>query len=442
MMAFRTRRDDLDFMPDVEAASRRSANRFAFLLTVFVFVAVGTLLAWAAHAMLDEITRGEGRVVPSSRIQVIQNLEGGILAGIMVREGDIVEKGRVLLRIENTAAETNYRESRSRYLALLAGIARAEAELSERPISFPDAVLKEAPAAAADQRALFLTRKQQLDAETNVARAQAEQRLQEIAELRSRQKQLERTLAISREEHSITKPLVDKGVMSRVELLRLERGISSLEGEISTVHLSIPRAQSAMREAEERIRGTRLSFRNQATEVLNRQRNELQPLIETMFASKDRVSRTEVRSPVRGTVKDIMMNTVGGVIRPGENIMEIVPLDDTLLIEARIRPADIAFMRPDQAAAIKITAYDYSIYGGLDARVTRISADTIEDDRGERFYRVYLRTDKNALAHRGAQLPIIPGMTASVEILTGEKSVLDYLLKPILKARERALRER
>ncbi|MHA1108723.1 MAG: HlyD family type I secretion periplasmic adaptor subunit [Alphaproteobacteria bacterium] len=442
MFGFRTRRDDLDFMPDVEAAARRSANRFAFLLTIFVFVAVGTLLAWAAQAMLDEVTRGEGRVVPSSRTQVIQNLEGGILAGINVREGDIVARGSLLLRIENKAAETSYREARSRSLSLLAGIARAEAELAERPIVFPDSVLKDAPATAADQRALLRARRQQLDAEINVATAQAAQRRQEIAELNSRRKQLAKTLAITREEYDISRPLVAKGVLSRVSLLRLERDMSKMEGEFNSVRLSIPRAQSAMREAEERIRGTRLAFRNQATESLNRLRSELQPLVETMIAGKDRVRRTEVRSPVRGTVKDIMMNTIGGVIRPGENIMEIVPLDDTLLIEARIRPSDIAFLRPKQAAAIKITAYDYSIYGGLDATVERISADTIEDERGERFYRVYLRTAKNVLVRDGIQLPIIPGMTASVDILTGEKSVLDYLLKPILKARERALHER
>lgn len=441
-MAFGARRDDLDFMPDVEAAARRSANRFAFVLTIFVFVAVGTLLAWAAHAMLDEITRGDGRVVPSSRIQVIQNLEGGILASVMVREGDIVEKGGLLARIENTVAQTTYRESRSRYLALLARIARFEAELSERPILFPDAVLKEAEAFANDQRALFHARKQQLDAEINVARAQAEQRRHEIVELESRQKQLARTLAITREEYAITKPLVDTGVMSRVTLLRLERELSTLKGEFDTVRLSIPRARSAVREAEERIRGTGLAFRNQATEALNRQRSELQPLIELMIRGKDRVTRTEVRSPVRGTVKDIKLSTIGGVIRPGQDIMEIVPLDDTLLIEARIRPADIAFLWPKQAATVKITAYDYSIYGGLDARVERISADTIEDEHGERFYRVYLRTARNSLRRNGVNLPIIPGMTASVEILTGEKSVLDYLLKPILKARERALRER
>jgi adhesin transport system membrane fusion protein len=275
-----------------------------------------------------------------------------------------------------------------------------------------------------------------------VATAQAEQRRQEIAELQSRRDALARTLAITREEYDITKPLVAKGVISRISLLRLERELSSIGGELDTVRLGIPRARSAMREAEQRVRGTRFAFRNQATEALNRQRGELRSVTETMAAGADRVARTEVRSPVRGTVKDIKMNTIGGVIRPGEDIMEIVPLGDTLLIEARIRPADIAFLRPQQGAAIKITAYDYSIYGGLDARVERISADTIEDDRGERFYRVYLRTVRNALEHNGAQLPIIPGMTASVEIMTGQKSVLDYLLKPILKARERALRER
>ena len=275
-----------------------------------------------------------------------------------------------------------------------------------------------------------------------MAKAQADQRRQEIAELRSRRKQSEKTLAITREEHRITEPLVAEGVMSKITLLRLDREISTFEGELEAARLGIPRAHKALEEARERIRAVRIAFTAEATESLNLQRAELEPLAETMSAGADRVTRTEVRSPVRGTVKDIKLSTIGGVIRPGQDIMEIVPLDDTLLIEARVRPADIAFLRPDQPAAVKITAYDYSIYGSLKSRVERISADTIEDERGDRFYRVRLRTETNSFMRNGVRLPIIPGMTATVEIMTGEKSVLDYLLKPILKAKERALRER
>ena len=441
-MVSRRKRDDFEFMPDVEAAARRGASRFAFLLTALSVLAVAALVGWADRAVLDEITRGDGRVVPSSRTQIIQNLEGGILAAVQVREGDIVEKGDVLVRIENKAAQTAYRETRSRYLTLVARIARLEAELAGRAITFPKAVLEEAPAAIADQKALFVARRQRLDSEVRMAKAQADQRRQEIVELRSRRKQSEKTLAITREEHRITEPLVAEGVMSKITLLRLDREISTFEGELEAARLGIPRAHKALEEARERIRAVRIAFTAEATESLNLQRAELKPLAETMSAGADRVTRTEVRSPVRGTVKDIKLSTIGGVIRPGQDIMEIVPLDDTLLIEARVRPADIAFLRPDQPAAVKITAYDYSIYGSLKSRVERISADTIEDERGDRFYRVRLRTETNSFMRNGVRLPIIPGMTATVEIMTGEKSVLDYLLKPILKAKERALRER
>jgi adhesin transport system membrane fusion protein len=218
-----------------------------------------------------------------------------------------------------------------------------------------------------------------------------------------------------------------------------------LGGELSTVRQTIPRLKTAAEEAEQRIEELILTKKAEVSSELNQAKAELKSVTETLFAGTDRVRRTEVRSLVRGTVKELKHNTVGGVIRPGEDIVEIVPLDDTLLIEAKIRPADIAFLRPGQEATVKITAYDFSIYGGLTAKLERISADTIRDDedqRGERFYRAYLRTDRNTLAHHGEELPIIPGMTATVEILTGKKSVLDYVLKPILKARDRALTER
>jgi len=260
--------------------------------------------------------------------------------------------------------------------------------------------------------------------------------------MESRSKQLRRSLELAREEKAITEPLVRNGVMPRVDLIRIERQLSDLKGEIDTIGLSIPRLRSAVKEAEQRIEEVQLSAKSEITNELNRARAELKSVRETLFAGRDRVTRTEVRSPVHGTIKEIKHTTVGGVIRPGEDILEIVPLDDRLLIEARIRPTDIAFLRPSQQAIIKVAAYDFSIYGGLKAKVEHISADTIRDDKGDSFYRVYLRTEKNTLAHQGNELPIIPGMTTTVEVLTGKKSVLDYLLKPILKARERALRER
>ncbi len=437
--------EDLRYMPDVEAAVRRRGNRFAYALTVMTFVFIVTMFIWAHFAVLDEVTRGEGTVIPSSKTQVIQNLEGGILAEVLVREGDIVEKGDILVRIDNTAAQANFRDLQSQYFVLLASIARMEAELESRELVIPEEVLQEAPTAAANQTALFRLRQDQLRAQIRVLQSQAAQRKQEIKEMRSRSHQLQRSLDLAQQELAITQPLVSKGVLPRLDLIRIQREMTELEGERSSIRLAIRRLVNAVAEAEQRIEELVLATKAEVSNELNQARAEFNSVTETLFAGKDRVVRTEVRSLVRGTIKDIKHNTVGGVIRPGEDILEIVPLDDTLLIEAKIRPADIAFLRPGQEATVKITAYDFSIYGGLTAKLERISADTIRDDedqRGERFYRAYLRTDRNTLVHHGEELPIIPGMTATVEILTGKKSVLDYVMKPILKARDRALRER
>lgn len=436
-------RNDLEFVPDVAAAAKRRGHRFAYLLSMMTLLFFVVFVVWANFASLDEVTRGEATIVPSSKTQVIQNLEGGILAEILVREGDIVEQGDVLVRIDNTSAQANFRDVRSQYLALTARISRLRAELEDaKEIDFPEEVLNEAPEAARDEQSLFAARQAQFAAQRSVLKSQSSQRRQEVQEVKSRRTQLNRNLELAREEYSITQPMVAKKLMPKVDLLRVQREIADLEGQLSTIRSTIPRLQSAVNEADQRVNEFDLTSKAEISNELNVSRAEQKSAQELLFAGEDRVTRTEVRSQVRGTIKELKRNTVGGVIRPGEDILEIVPLDDSLLVEARIRPADIAFLRPGQEATIKVTAYDFSIYGGLAAKLERISADTIKDEEGESFYRVYLRTDQNTLGHHDAELPIIPGMTTQVEILTGEKTVLDYILKPILKARDRALRER
>ena len=416
-----SRQEDLFFMPDVHAAARRRGHRFAGLLTVLTLAFVGIMGVWAHYAVLDEVTRGEGRVVPSSKVQIIQNLEGGILAEILVREGDIVQADDILVRIDNSAAQANFRDLQSQYYSLQATVERLDAEQQGRDMKISDELRTNAPVAVADQESLFDFRRRQMEAQISVLQSQASQRSQEIAEMESRSKQLRRSLELAREEKAITEPLVRNGVMPRVDLIRIERQLSDLKGEIDTIGLSIPRLRSAVKEAEQRIEEVQLSAKSEITNELNRARAELKSVRETLFAGRDRVTRTEVRSPVHGTIKEIKHTTVGGVIRPGEDILEIVPLDDSLLIEARIRPTDIAFLRPSQQAIIKVAAYDFSIYGGLKAKVEHISADTIRDDKGDSFYRVYLRTEKNTLTQQRNQLPIIPGMTTTVEVQTAKK---------------------
>lgn len=435
--------DTLDYMPEVEAAIRRRGSRFAYLLSVLIIIFVAIAVLWARVAVLDEVTRGEGQVIPSSRTQVIQNLEGGILSDILVRENQIVEKGDILVRVDNVQAASDFEDKKQQYVATKIAIARAQAEIDgKKTLDFPAELTKVAPQIVADQLRYFETRKEQLRANISVLNLQRDQRRQEIGELRSRRGQLSNSLKLAREQRDIAKKLSDRNVYPRVEFLKLEREVKDLEGEIRTLNLSIPRATVAFKEAEERIKADEQRFRAETVNEQNQLRITLKSLEQIVLSGQDRVKRTEVRAPVRGTIKQIYLNTVGGVIKPGESIMEVVPLDDTLLIQANIRPADIAFLRPGLKATVKITAYDFSIYGGLDGKLEQISADTIEDEKGESFYHIFLRTNENTLVHQGKDLPIIPGMTAQVEILTGQKTVFAYLMKPILKARDEALKER
>lgn len=440
--AARPRRDDADFIPGRSGAQLQGPRAFAHLLLVVIAAFFVFFFTWASWATLEEVTRGAGRVIPSSQVQVVQNLEGGIVAEIRVREGEIVERGQVLLRIDNVRAASDLREGRKRYLALLGALARLRAEVEETGIAFPPEVVAEAREVAQNERDLYNARQEALQSELAILRDQAEQREQELAELRTRLAQLTRSHALAAEELKITEPLAASRVVPRIELLRLQRQVNDLEGEMETTRLAVPRIEAALREAHRRIEERVLSFRAQAQRELTTVQGEASALAEGVTAAADRVERTEVRSPMRGTIKQVLVSTVGGVIQPGADLVEIVPLEDTLLVEARVRPADIAFLRPGQAAVVKVTAYDFSIYGGLDGVVEDISADTIADEQGESFYRIRVRTFDNALYRAGEPLPIIPGMTTQVDILTGEKTVMDYLLKPILRAQERALRER
>jgi len=435
--------EDLLFMSEVDAAIHRKGSSIAFVLTLVIGLMLIIFVLWAHFTVLDEVTRGLGQVIPSQKVQMIQNLEGGILQEIAVQENQIVNQGDILIRIDNAMAASQYRDAFTKAAELEAAIVRLNAEIEDSSeIVFSDQFKEADPQILEDQKSIFRAHRQQLQAELNVLQSQHSQRQQEITEMQSRKEQLERSLVLAKQQRDIAKPLLDQGIYPRVEYLTVERDISSLQGDIDALRLAIPRIRQAANEASRRIEQRRAEVKAQALDEKNSHRGELKSLQEIMSAGEDRVTRTDVRSPVRGTIKQINLNTLGGVVRPGESILEIVPLDDTLLIEARIRPADIAFLHPGQKAMVKITAYDFSIFGGLEGVVEAISADTIEDDKGESFFKVKLRTKKNAITYRNEELPIIPGMTASIDILTGKKSVLAYLLKPILRAKQNAMRER
>jgi adhesin transport system membrane fusion protein len=435
-------RDVATMMRDVVAAERLRPHGLAHVLLLAVAAFLVVFLIWASGAVLDEVTRAPGRVIPSRQIQIVQNLEGGIVAAILAREGQVVEEGEVLMRIENIRAASDYRERRARYLALLGSGARLRAEVAGVPLELPANLAQEAPLLAANEQALFEQRARRLADEVAILERQAEQRSQELLELRSRLARLERSLELARERLALNEPLARQRVVARADFLALQQQVNDLAGEVELARLAVPRVETALREAEQRIASARSVFRAEAQRELNVVEAELTGLREVVLAGEDRVRRTEVRSPVRGTVKQLRVNTIGGVVQPGADLVEIVPLDDTLLVEAQVRPPDIAFIRPGLRATVKITAYDFAIYGGLAGTVEDISADSIVNEKGESFYRVRVRTDEDSLPGRGARLPIIPGMTAEIDVLTGKRTVLHYLLKPLLRARERALTER
>ena len=439
-------RADLEFMNDTVAVDMDPAHPAGHLILLAVATLMVVALLWAALAKVDEVTRAEGQIIPSSQVQVVQNLEGGIVQEILVREGDVVDKGQILLRIDDTRFASSYQEGRLKYLALQAQISRLTAETEGKSLQLPAEVDKEAPQLAEDARRLYRTRQQELASTVQILEQQRDQRKQEVAEMRSRAGQLERSYALLRDEYERTAPLAGEGVISEVELLRLKRQLNETRGDLDGVRLRLPAAQAALAEAEAKIEDARIKFRTDAQAQLNEAKAELAATAQNNTAALDRVTRTAVRSPMRGTVKRLKVTTVGGVIQPGMDLVEIVPLEDSLLVEAKVQPRDIAFLHPGQRAMVKLTAYDSTIYGALEATLEHISADAITQDDGrggERsYFLVRVRTRDRGYVKDGESLPIIPGMTATVDILTGRKSVLTYLMRPIERARERALRER
>ena len=434
--------EDIDFVSHSNAAILEQAPRGGRFILWSALLFIGFAITWSAWAELDEITRGEGKVIPSRQLQVVQNLEGGILSELQIREGDVVEKGQVLLRMDDTRFSSNLREGRLHYLSLVAKVSRLRAEANDSEFNLPKEIKSEQPELLIQEHALFESRTRELNSNLEIAGQQATQQKQELDELHAKVDQLNRSAKLLARELNMTRPLVADGAISEVEVLRLERQFSELEGDLKGARISIPRAESKLSEARSKKEEIEISFRNQARIELNEAVSELSQLSESIVALDDRVKRTAVVSPVRGTVKQLLVNTIGGVIQPGASLVEIVPLDDTLLVEARVRPADIAFLHPDQKAIVKFSAYDYAIYGGLEANVELISADTIANEKGESFYLVRVRTERSHLGTESNPLPIIPGMLGSVDILTGKKTVLSYLMKPVLRARERALTER
>jgi len=435
--------EDRKYLSDINAAVMYGVPVRYHLLLIIIVSFIFVSYYWAKHAMLDEVTRGTGKVIPSSHIQTVQNFEGGILSEIYVEEGDLVEKGQVLLRLDNINFSSSLIENQLEYYELLASQARLLAEIEEHDIVMPDEILKNYPVLTERIVQLYQSRVAQQKTTIKILNQKVKQKQQAIVEQRVKIGHLSNGLKLIRKEIKLSAPLVAAGAISEVEILRLEGTENDLKGELDTAQYSIPRLESELQEAKEMISETRSKYRSEVLAEYNEVKVDLDQVSAIMVSMEDRVARTQIYSPVKGKIKQIKINTIGGVISPGMELIDIVPTEDRLLIEAQIRPSDIAFLHPGQKAMVKLTAYDFSIYGGLEANLIHISADTIYDaEKQQEFYLIRLVTEKNNIVRQGQSFDIIPGMIVDVDILTGWKTVLDYILKPILKTRDTAMRER
>lgn len=437
--------EDLAYMSSLSQAALEKPTTSSQLLVWTIFAVILSAIVWASQAELDKIIRGEGKVVPSSNVQVVQNLEGGIVDAIYVHEGDKVKKGQILLRLDNTLYQSSYGESEIKEWGLKAKAARLEALSTGKPFKFK--IPKDLPdrdtiiTLYQREKALYQSKIRELNTTKSIYDQQIQQSKLDLKEARSQLSQLRRSYQIIQKRITLLKPLVKRGFAAREDLLKLEQEENETLSKIKTTENSIPSLKSKIQEMKNKKQQAIEEFKNKAHEELNDVLTEIAQIEKSKTAIEDRVKRTEVRSPVDGIIKKLNVTTIGGVVQPGDDIVEIVPDDDKLIIEAKILPRDIGFIRPGLKALVKFTAYDFTVYGGLTGKVIQISADTMTDEEGNSYYLVRIKTDKNHLGSDQHPLKLLPGMVATVDIIVGKHSVLDYLLKPIIKAKENALRE-
>ena len=432
-------RDDLEWDEEADLAIKEQAPLRAKLLLYMILLILVVVVGWAWLAKVDEITRGEGRVIPSRHLQVIQSLDGGIVSEILVREGDLVKIGMPLIKIDETRAISSVRENKGQYLALLAKEARLKALAEGIAFNPPAEVKTEVPQAYEQEYALYSNSRDELASIVSIARDQMVQREKELIEIQFKKELAEKTYESASKELAANKPLLASGAVSEIDILKLEREATRARGEIDQSRAQISRIQVSISEAKRKIIEAEQTFRSKVRAELNDVSAKLSSLTETSVALSDKVKHSTLKSPVNGKVSRLFFNTVGGVIQPGKEVLEVVPTDEVLIIETKVQIKDIAFLRPGQPAVVKLTAYDYTIYGTLDAMVESIAVDSIVDDKGNAYYLVRVRTLQTSL---GKGLPIIPGMVAQVDILTGKKTILSYLLKPVFKAKSYAFSER
>jgi len=433
---------DYEFMNSLSAALlQQSPSRVSIVLKIWLFT-VFALIIWASFAEIDEITKGNGKVIPYGQNKTIQNLEGGIVESILIEEGQIVKKSQILLKINNAKSVSDSETNRMKYNELYAKRLRLYAEANSLEFENIQTDDKDLQKQIELAKRLYESDKIELLAKDNSIVDQIEQRKQELKEAKAKIKSLQKSLGFVTEEIQMTAPMVKEGVKSKVDFLKLKREANGIKNDIEAAQLSIPRLESAIQEYRNKRISSKREFINKYKKELNEVSAELERIKTQQVEFSDQVKRTIVKSPVDGIIQKLFVNTVGGVVKPGENLIEIVPTNKKIYLEIKIKPSDIAFIHPDAEAIVKVSAYDFAIYGGLAGKVVNISPDTITDDKGNTFYLIHVQTKKSYLGSKEHPLKITPGMTVSVDIATGKKTVLEYILKPILKSKQYVFTER
>ena len=432
---------DLLYMQSLSAAVIQRSPKYLLNMISIMLAVVLVSLIWMSWAEIDVVVRGTGKVIPARQVQIIQSLEGGIISKILVKEGDLVESNQPLIKISDVAFTGSFEENRLLYFELQAKSMRlkAEAHVTEFLVELEDH--DELKPLLKSERSLFESNRLQLGETISIYKEQVNQQQSALEEAQSKQRQLSKSLELLRQELKIKEPLVRRRIISEVEYLQLQQRVAEAEGDMEGVRLSIPRIRSTVKEGRRKLEQVRLDFSNTAKRELNEVMAEISRLVEAQTALQDRVSRTTLRSPVKGTVQRLYVNTVGGVVSPGSEILEIVPRDEALLVEIRIKPADIAYINVGQQARLKFTAYDFAIHGSVKGTVSFVSADTITDEEGVSYYLSRVKPDKSYLGHELRPMLIKVGMASEADIITDKKSILEYLLKPINRGLENALGE-
>lgn len=432
--------NDYEFMHSLSSALLNRSPKGMSTVLYFWLISIITFIVWASFAEIDEITRGSGEVIPFGENQVIQNLEGGIVEAILVNEGDKVKAGQIVLKIKNSKSRSSFETNRLTLEEIEAKAYRLLAEATGKPFIVTNIAIP--PILIESERSLYISNKTQFTAQDEVIVQQIEQRKHELKEAKNSLKHLKNAYTLVNQEVRMTEPMVKEGVKSKVDFLRLQRDLNDIAERLENTKLSIPRLQSAIKEARQKREENHFLFKNTAKKELNEITAEINRIKANKAALTDQIERTIVHSLVDGVVQKLFIHTVGGVIKPGEDLIEIVPSDNTLYVEVKIKPSDIAFIHPGAEAMVKFSAYDFAIHGGLKGEVTSISPDTITDEKGNTYYKVNIKTEKNHLGSVEHPLKIITGMTVNVDIVTGKKTVMQYILKPILKSKQYVFSER